>query len=51
MILGGVDADALKAMDQLVDSEGISSFKLFMAWPAPRTPSRSSPTLSPSIPA
>lgn len=33
MILGGVDDDALKAMDQLVDSEGISSFKLFMAYP------------------
>jgi dihydropyrimidinase len=33
MILGGVDADALKAMDQLVDHEGVSSFKLFMAYP------------------
>ena len=33
MILGGVDDDALKAMDQLVDHEGISSFKLFMAYP------------------
>ena len=33
MILGGVDDDALKAMDQLVDSEGITSFKLFMAYP------------------
>jgi dihydropyrimidinase len=33
MILGGVDDDALKAMDQLVADEGISSFKLFMAYP------------------
>ncbi|MFF5290815.1 dihydropyrimidinase [Paractinoplanes globisporus] len=33
MILGGVDDDALKAMDQLVASEGITSFKLFMAYP------------------
>ncbi|ADB30822.1 dihydropyrimidinase [Kribbella flavida DSM 17836] len=33
MILGGVDADALKAMDQLVADEGITSFKLFMAYP------------------
>ena len=33
MILGGVDDDALKAMDQLVDDEGITSFKLFMAYP------------------
>jgi dihydropyrimidinase len=33
MILGGVDDDALKAMDQLVSEEGISSFKLFMAYP------------------
>ncbi|MEU8224072.1 dihydropyrimidinase [Kribbella sp. NPDC048915] len=33
MILGGVDADALKAMDQLVTDEGITSFKLFMAYP------------------
>src|SRR5215207_7921601 len=33
MILGGVDIDALKAMDQLVNNEGISSFKLFMAYP------------------
>jgi len=31
-ILGGVDDDALKAMDELVD-EGITSFKLFMAYP------------------
>jgi dihydropyrimidinase len=33
MILGGVDAEALKAMDQLVADEGITSFKLFMAYP------------------
>ena len=33
MILGGVDDDALKAMDQLVAHEGVSSFKLFMAYP------------------
>ncbi|HEY2669188.1 MAG TPA: amidohydrolase family protein, partial [Rugosimonospora sp.] len=33
MILGGVDEDALKAMDQLVADEGITSFKLFMAYP------------------
>src|SRR5882757_8597374 len=33
MILGGVDDDALKAMDQLVEHEGVSSFKLFMAYP------------------
>jgi dihydropyrimidinase len=32
MILGGVDDDALKAMDSLV-GEGITSFKLFMAYP------------------
>jgi dihydropyrimidinase len=32
MILGGVDDDSLKAMDQLVNDEGISSFKLFMAY-------------------
>src|SRR5690606_17840658 len=32
MILGGVDDAALKEMDLLVD-EGISSFKLFMAYP------------------
>lgn len=31
-IIGGVDDDSLKAMDELVD-EGISSFKLFMAYP------------------
>jgi dihydropyrimidinase len=33
MILGGVDEDALKAMDQLVEHEGVTSFKLFMAYP------------------
>ena len=33
MIVGGVDEDALKAMDQLVDHEGITSFKMFMAYP------------------
>jgi dihydropyrimidinase len=33
MILGGVDDDALKAMDQLVADEGVTSFKLFMAYP------------------
>src|SRR4029079_18341247 len=33
MILGGIDDDALKAMDYLVDNEGITSFKLFMAYP------------------
>jgi dihydropyrimidinase len=33
MILGGVTDDALKAMDQLVTDEGVSSFKLFMAYP------------------
>ena len=32
MILGGVDEQALKEMDILVD-EGITSFKLFMAYP------------------
>ncbi len=31
-IVGGVDDDSLKAMDELVD-EGITSFKLFMAYP------------------
>jgi dihydropyrimidinase len=31
-IIGGVDADALSAMDGLVD-EGVTSFKLFMAYP------------------
>ncbi|WP_432542825.1 dihydropyrimidinase [Kineococcus sp. SYSU DK002] len=33
MILGGVDETSLKAMDTLVAHEGISSFKLFMAYP------------------
>jgi dihydropyrimidinase len=33
MIIGGVDSTALKAMDSLVDHEGITSFKLFMAYP------------------
>ena len=33
MILGGVDEDAVKAMDQLVENEGITSFKLFTAYP------------------
>jgi len=33
MIIGGVDDDSLKAMDQLVADEGITSFKLFMAYP------------------
>src|SRR5882757_577626 len=32
MILGGVDDESLKAMDSLV-TEGITSFKLFMAYP------------------
>ncbi|MDX6253927.1 MAG: dihydropyrimidinase [Frankiales bacterium] len=32
MIVGGVDDDSLKALDSLVD-EGITSFKLFMAYP------------------
>ena len=31
-IIGGVDEDSLKAMDGLID-EGITSFKLFMAYP------------------
>lgn len=31
-IIGGVDDDSLKAMDELV-TEGITSFKLFMAYP------------------
>ena len=31
-IIGGVDDDSLKAMDELVN-EGITSFKLFMAYP------------------
>jgi dihydropyrimidinase len=33
VILGGVDQDSLKAMDQLVADEGVTSFKLFMAYP------------------
>jgi dihydropyrimidinase len=33
MIIGGVDDDSLKAMDSLVADEGITSFKLFMAYP------------------
>jgi dihydropyrimidinase len=33
MILGGVGEDALKAMDYLVEHEGVTSFKLFMAYP------------------
>jgi dihydropyrimidinase len=33
MIVGGVDDDALAAMDHLVEREGVSSFKLFMAYP------------------
>ena len=33
MILGGIDDDSLKAMDQLVADEGVTSFKLFMAYP------------------
>jgi dihydropyrimidinase len=33
MILGGVDDESLKAMDMLVEQEGITSFKLFMAYP------------------
>jgi dihydropyrimidinase len=32
-ILGGVDDESLKAMDHLVNNEGITSFKLFMAYP------------------
>ncbi|NAZ86798.1 dihydropyrimidinase [Kineococcus indalonis] len=33
VILGGVDEDSLKAMDSLVAHEGVTSFKLFMAYP------------------
>ncbi|HSY15358.1 MAG TPA: dihydropyrimidinase [Jatrophihabitantaceae bacterium] len=33
MILGGVGDESLKAMDQLVEHEGVTSFKLFMAYP------------------
>ena len=32
-IVGGVDEESLKAMTYLVDNEGITSFKLFMAYP------------------
>ena len=32
-IVGGIDDDALKAMRYLTDNEGITSFKLFMAYP------------------
>jgi dihydropyrimidinase len=32
-IIGGVDDDALKAMAYLVEHEGVTSFKLFMAYP------------------
>lgn len=32
-VLGGVDAAALEAMDHLVEHEGITSFKMFMAYP------------------
>ena len=32
-IIGGVDEQSLKAMTYLVDHEGITSFKLFMAYP------------------
>ena len=32
-IIGSVDDDCLKAMDELVAHEGITSFKLFMAYP------------------
>ena len=33
LIIGGVDDESLKAMSYLVDNEGITSFKLFMAYP------------------
>ncbi len=33
MIIGDVTDESLAAMDHLVDNEGISSFKLFMAYP------------------
>ncbi len=33
MILGDVTDEALKAMDELVRDEGVTSFKLFMAYP------------------
>ena len=32
-IIGGVDDESLKAMTYLVDNEGVTSFKLFMAYP------------------
>ena len=32
-IIGGIDDDALKAMRYLTDNEGVTSFKLFMAYP------------------
>ena len=32
-IIGGVDDQSLKAMSYLVDHEGVTSFKLFMAYP------------------
>jgi dihydropyrimidinase len=32
-IIGGVDEESLKAMTYLVEHEGITSFKLFMAYP------------------
>ena len=32
-IIGGVDEESLKAMAYLVDNEGVTSFKLFMAYP------------------
>jgi dihydropyrimidinase len=32
-IIGGVDDESLKAMTYLVDHEGVTSFKLFMAYP------------------
>jgi dihydropyrimidinase len=33
MIIGGVDDESLKAMTYLTENEGITSFKLFMAYP------------------
>ena len=33
LIIGGVDDESLKAMNYLVDHEGVTSFKLFMAYP------------------
>ena len=32
-IIGGVDEESLKAMEYLTEQEGITSFKLFMAYP------------------